>query len=47
MTAIQEWIKEGREEGIRESARNMKAKGSSLDFIADVTGLSINEINDL
>ena len=42
---------EGRTEGIHaqavESAKILKSKGMDLDFIQQVTGLSINEINNL
>ena len=38
---------EGRAEAIRENARKMKLKGIPDDVIADVTGLSIEEIQQL
>ena len=48
-------MKEGRAEGIAEGqiqtkndvARKMKLKGIDIDMIADITGLSLDEINDL
>lgn len=44
-------IAEGRAEGIAEGtlnvAKNMKAKGISADIIADVTGLTIQEVENL
>ena len=47
--------KRAREEGLAEgalrekyaTARNMKAKGLAADLIADVTGLSIDEIEKM
>ena len=43
--------KEGRAEGERaaklESARKMKSKGYSIDIIADITGLTTDEIAEL
>lgn len=38
---------EGRYEGIRVTARNLKNKGMPLAEIAEVTGLSIEEIEKL
>ena len=42
---------EGRAEGFREAnrrnARAMKSKGLPTDMIAEITGLSVQEINDL
>ena len=42
---------EGKLEGVhqkaRETAKKLKSKGMSLDFILDITGLSINEIEKL
>ena len=35
---------EGRAEAIKENARKMKALGSTVDFIAQVTGLTAAEI---
>ena len=50
-TAVDKGRAEGRAEGIeatnRENARKMKEKGLSSDVIADVTGLSIEEIQQL
>ncbi|TCW61018.1 hypothetical protein C5O22_08030, partial [Treponema sp. J25] len=47
----QEWFKEGLMEGRieerRETARRMKARGIELDIIAEVTGLSREEIEEL
>jgi predicted transposase/invertase (TIGR01784 family) len=39
--------KEGKEETIRDLARNLKALGDPLDKIAQVTGLSPDQIKDL
>ena len=38
---------EGREEGIRTTAKGMKAKGIDLQTIADITGLTLTEIQNL
>lgn len=38
---------EGFLEANRRNARAMKAKGLSTDLIAEITGLSVQEINDL
>ena len=47
----EEGLAEGREEGIeenkRETARKMKALGMTADVIAQVTGLSVEEVNEL
>ena len=43
----EEGIAEGREEGIAEVARKMKRKGIPDNMIAEVTGLSADEINAL
>ncbi|OJV35185.1 MAG: hypothetical protein BGO29_13055 [Bacteroidales bacterium 36-12] len=42
-----EGLTKGRKEEKIEIARNMKAKGSSIDFIAEVTGLSEKEVEKL
>ena len=42
-----EGIEQGRAEGIMASARKMKAKGYALADIADITGLSAEEIEKL
>ena len=43
--------KEGKEEGARkknlENAKKMKEKGCTAEFISDITGLSIEEIENL
>ena len=39
--------KEGREEAIVDNARKMKMHGLSLELIADITGLSIDEVRSL
>ena len=44
---IAEGRAEGRVEGILEIAKKMKAKGQPTDFIADITGLTIEEIEKL
>ena len=38
---------EGRKEGMVENARKMKAYGLALEMIADITGLTIDEVRDL
>ena len=43
----QEGIAEGEQRKNLENAKKMKDKGSSLDFIADITGLTIEEIEKL
>lgn len=47
MLAREEGIAEGKMEGIYQVAKNMLAKNTSPDFIAEVTGLSIEEIKKL
>ena len=42
-----EGLAEGRAEGIRTTAANMKKKGLDNDFIAEMTGLPIEEIERL
>ena len=46
-TAFDKGWKEGRTAGIEETARKMKSKGFSVEDIAEVTGLSIEEIEAL
>lgn len=43
----EEGRREGREEGYKEIARNLKGKGMSLEDIAEVTGLTTEEIKAL
>ena len=43
----EEGIAEGRIEGKEEVARSMKLKGLDFNLIADCTGLSIGQIEDL
>ena len=43
----EEGRREGREEGHREIARNLKGKGMSPEDIAEVTGLTTEEIKAL
>ncbi|MDR2115465.1 MAG: hypothetical protein LBP87_03690 [Planctomycetaceae bacterium] len=38
---------EGRTEGLAETARNLKQRGVDDEAIAQITGLSIDEINQL
>ena len=45
--AREDGYEEGREEGHREIARNLKGKGMSLEDIAEVTGLTTEEIKAL
>ena len=44
-------VLKGREEGLREgmiaNARKMKSYGLALEMIADITGLTIDEVRDL
>ena len=47
MEGRMEGRKEGRKEGMIESARKMKAYGIALDMIADITGLTIDEVRNL
>ena len=44
---LQEGIKQGREEGIQVVARNLKNSGIPIDVIAQNTGLTVEEINNL
>ncbi|AEJ20298.1 Rpn family recombination-promoting nuclease/putative transposase [Gracilinema caldarium] len=44
---IREGLREGIREGMRETARKLKKKGMSFTEIAEVTGLSIEEIKNL
>ena len=46
-TAIDEAKAEGREETNRENARKMKAKGFAIEDIAEITGLTAEEIGNL
>jgi predicted transposase/invertase (TIGR01784 family) len=46
-TARDEGREEGRLEGKREVARNMKQQGLSVGVIQQVTGLTIDEIENL
>ena len=46
-TAHDKGWKEGRTAGIEETASKMKSKGFSVEDIAEVTGLSIEEIEAL
>jgi len=43
----EEGWEEGREEGLLKTARNLLAKGSSLEFVNEITGLSPETIRDL
>ena len=47
----QEGIKEGRKEGIKEGtmqiARNMRSKGFDVNLISDMTGLTVEVIENL
>ena len=51
MEGREEGRKEGREEGQKDekiaNARKMKAYGLALEMIADITGLTIDEVRDL
>ena len=44
---IQEGIQKGIQEGIIANARKMKAYGLAWDMIAEITGLTIDEVKDL
>ena len=43
----EEGRKEGLKEGMVANARKMKAYGLALEMIADITGLTIDEVRDL
>ena len=46
----EEGLEKGREEGREEKrtiARNLLAKGSTLEFVSEITGLSLEEIGKL
>lgn len=45
--AEQKGVEKGRAEGIRDTARKMKQKGLSADLIAEMTGLSLTDIEQL
>lgn len=40
-------LRAARREGIVEIARNLLAKGSTSEFVSEITGLSLEEIADL
>ena len=44
---IEEGLAEGAEKSKTEIARNMLSKGTDIDFIASVTGLSSQEVKEL
>ena len=44
---IQEGIQEGIRKGVLANARKMKAYGLAWDMIAEITGLTIDEVKDL
>ena len=44
---LKEGLKEGEAKGILSTARNMKSKGLSTDFIMEITGLSAEAIEAL
>ena len=44
---MEEGMEKGMEEGLHNTARNMKRKGMSTDFIAEMTGLSVDIIDSL
>ncbi|WP_080450124.1 Rpn family recombination-promoting nuclease/putative transposase [Leptospira kirschneri] len=46
MTTAEKLIKKGKFEGKLETARNMLLKGSSLEFVLSVTGLTEQELKD-
>ena len=46
-TGIETGIKKGRKEEALAIAKRLKAKGGTLDEIAEVTGLSLQEIEKL
>ena len=46
-TAHKKGLAEGRAEGIRETARKMKQKGLPSDLIAEMTGLTTDEIGEI
>ena len=47
LEGLAEGRKEGRKEGIIANARKMKSYGFTLEMIADITGLTIEEVRDL
>ena len=47
MEGREEGRKEGLKEGMVANARKMKAYGLALEMIADITGLTIDEVRDL
>ena len=44
---IEKGREEGRAEGIRDTARKMKQKGLPADLIAEMTGLSLTDIEEI
>ena len=44
---IQEGIRKGIRKGVLANARKMKAYGLAWDMIAEITGLTIDEVKDL
>jgi len=47
LEGLKQGIKQGREEGIQVVARNLKNSGIPIDVIAQNTGLTVEEINNL
>ena len=47
MEGREEGREEGRTETMMENARKMKAYGLAWDIIAEITGLTIDEVKDL
>lgn len=45
--AEQEGIKKGREEGKEEVVRKLLSKGMAIDFISEITGLSVERIEEI
>ena len=42
--AWEDGVEEGRKESKKEIARNLRAKGISVDDIADATGLTVDDV---
>ena len=47
VTQIAAAERRGKDQGVRENARRMKAKGYPVEDIVDITGLSVNTVKSL
>ena len=45
--AREEGLEDGREENAREIAKNLLSKGSTVEFVHEITGLNIKTIQEL